>query len=84
MKAEQKQAILEQEYGIKGDVEGGVSSMCNLSDLIVEETEARKLVEAVENIMESLEFSLQRACEVLKFTVEEYENAKRFLEKESQ
>ena len=42
LRREWKQAILEQEYGIKGDVEGGVSSMCNLSDLIVEEYENAK------------------------------------------
>lgn len=57
--------------------------MCNLSDLIVEETTERvtceKLIEAVENVMESFGVTLERACEAIKTTVEEYEEAKRIL-----
>ena len=41
--------------------------------------EARRLVENVESIMRTLGLSLEKACEAMETTVEEYTNAKRLV-----
>lgn len=101
LKAEQKKKILEEEHQMKmtTDVEGDVDKMCNLSDLIVEQTTekvtkevtkevtknvtknvtAKETVQSVNNLMGNLHWSLEKACEALGKTVEEYQNAKRIL-----
>lgn len=73
------------------NIEGEVNGMCNLSDLIVEKTEKRvteevttkvtaeELLKSVTNLMENLNLSLEKACEALGKTVEEYNNAKQFI-----
>ena len=58
--------------------------MCNLSDLIVERTTkevteevtAKETVLSVTNLMENLQLSLEKACEALGKTVEEFQAAK--------
>lgn len=86
LKAEQKKEILEKEYQMKmeTEMEGDARNMCNLSDLIVERTErevtAKETVQAVTNLMENLQLSLEKACEALGKTVEEFQAAKQVVD----
>ena len=50
--------------------------MCNLSDLIEERAIAKETVQSVTNLMENLQWSLEKACEALGKTVEEFQAAK--------
>ena len=86
LKAEQKKEILEQEHQMKmeTEMEGEAKNMCNLSDLIVERTErevtAKDTVQAVTNLMKNLQWSLEKACEALGKTVEEFQAAKQIVD----
>ena len=86
LKAEQKKEILEKEHQMKmeTDMEGEAKNMCNLSDLIVERTErevtARDTVQAVTNLMANLQLSLEKACEALEKTVEDFLAAKQVVD----
>ena len=89
LKAEQKKEILESEHQMKMSIDekGEVNSMCNLSDLIVEETEkrvteevtqqvtAKETIKVVTNLMTNMQLPLEKACEVLGKTVEEFRAA---------
>lgn len=89
LKAEQKKEILESEHQMKMSIDekGEVNSMCNLSDLIVEETEkrvteevtqqvtAKETIKVVTNLMANMQLPLEKACEVLGKTVEEFRAA---------
>ncbi|MBP3206208.1 MAG: hypothetical protein J6M66_12405 [Lachnospiraceae bacterium] len=46
-----------------------------------DEGRSQKLTEDIENVMQSFHVELQTACESLKITVEEYENAKKLMER---
>lgn len=69
-------------------MEGETKNMCNLSDLIVERTEkrvtaevtAKDTVQAVNNLMTNLQLSLEKACEALGKTVEEFQAAKQVVD----
>lgn len=86
LKAEQKKEILEQEHQMEmeTEMEGDAKNMCNLSDLIVERTTkevteevtAKETVLSVTNLMENLQLSLEKACEALGKTVEDFQAAK--------
>ena len=86
LKAEQKKEILEKEHQMKmeTEMEGEAKNMCNLSDLIVERTErevtAKETVQAVTNLMKNLQWSLEKACEALGKTVEEFQAAKQVVD----
>ena len=86
LKAEQKKEILEKEHQMKmeTDMEGEAKNMCNLSDLIVERTErevtAKETVQAVTNLMTNLQLSLEKACEALGKTVEDFLAAKQVVD----
>lgn len=86
LKAEQKKEILEKEHQMKmeTEMEGEAKNMCNLSDLIVERTErevtAKDTVQAVTNLMKNLQWSLEKACEALGKTVEEFQAAKQIVD----
>ena len=94
LKAEQKKEILEKEHQMKMSVEmeGEARNMCNLSDLIVERTTqevtkvvteevaAKETVQSVTNLMENLQLSLEKACDALGKTVEEFHAAKQVVE----
>ena len=62
--------------------------MCNLSDLIVERTtkevteevEARDTVQSVTKLMENLQLTLEKACEALGKTVEDFQAAKKVVD----
>ena len=56
--------------------EGDARNMCNLSDLIEERAIAKETVQSVTNLMENLQWSLEKACEALGKTVEEFQAAK--------
>ncbi len=45
---------------------------------LFEEGAAHKLVQNIESVMAKLGISLEKACEILDTTVEEYENAKKY------
>lgn len=111
--AAKKKEILEKEHQMKmtTEMEGDMERMCNLSDLIVEQTTekvtkdvtqkvtkdvtqkvtkdvtqkvtqditAKETLQSVNKLMENLQLSLDKACEALGKTVEEYQNAKKFL-----
>lgn len=89
LKASQKKKILESEHNMKmtKNMEGDMEKMCNLSDLIVEQTTekvtqditARETIQSVNKLMENLQFSLEKACEALGKTVAEYQAAEQFL-----
>ena len=85
LKAEQKKELLETEYQMKmlADEKGDFDHMCNLSDLIVEETEkivtAGETVKSVTNLMNNLQLSLEKACEALGKTVGEFQVAQSIL-----
>ena len=89
LKAEQKKTILEKEHQMVMEVEmeGDAKNMCNLSDLIVERTtrevteavNAKNTVQAVTNLMQNTQWSLEKACEALGKTVEEYQVAKQIV-----
>ena len=49
--------------------------MCNLSDLVEERAIAKETVQSVNSLMEKLHLSLERACEALGKTVEDYKKA---------
>lgn len=78
LRAEQKKEILEKEYQMKmeTEMEGEAKNMCNLSDLIEERAIAKETVQSVTNLMENLQLPLEKACEALGKTVEEFEVAK--------
>ena len=86
LKAEQKKEILEQEHQMKmeTEMEGDARNMCNLSDLIVERTErevtAKETVQSVKNLMENLQWSLEKACEALGKPVEDFQAANQVLD----
>lgn len=56
-------------------MEGEVKRMCNLSDLVEERAIAKETVQSVNSLMEKLHLSLERACEALGKTVEDYKKA---------
>lgn len=70
--------ILEKEHQMKmeSEMEGETKNMCNLSDLIEERAIAKETVQSVTNLMENLQLSLEKACEALGKTVEEFQAAK--------
>jgi hypothetical protein len=90
VEADEKLHILEQEYHIatKRGLEGKVNIMCNWSDGVVErvtervtkqvtkEVTAQMIITSVENIVNSLEVSVERACEILKIKLEDYQSAR--------
>lgn len=102
LKAAQKKDILEKEHQMKMtmDMQGEVNNMCNLSDLIVEQTTdrvtqevtkevtrevtrevtAKETVRAVTNLIENLQLPLEKACEALGKTVEEFQQAKQIVD----
>ena len=90
LKAEQKKEILEKEHQMKmeTEMEGDARNMCNLSDLIVERTTkevteevtAKETVLSVTNLMENLQLSLEKACEALGKTAEDFQAAKQVLD----
>ena len=89
LEANVKIKCLENEFDMKMEkqIEGRVKKMCNLSEFIVEDTTRKvtqsvtmkNLIQSVENIMESCGFTVERACEALKTTVEEYKCAKEIM-----
>ena len=78
------------------DMEGDAKNMCNLSDLIVERTtkevtkevtklvteevEAKETVQSVTKLMENLQLTLEKACEALGKTVEDFQAAKQVVD----
>ena len=75
---EEKTKILEENYQIETEkVEEVLNTMCNLSDLIEEKGIEKGMTEAIvmslQNLMETMGFSLEKACQALKVPVEEYE-----------
>lgn len=94
LNAEQKKEKLEKEHQMKMsvDMEGDAKNMCNLSDLIVERTtkevtkvvteevEAKDTVQSVTKLMENLQWSLDKACEALGKTVEDFQAAKQVVD----
>ena len=86
LEAEQKKEKLEKEHQMKMsvDMEGDAKNMCNLSDLIVERTErevtARDTVQSVTKLMENLQLTLDKACEALGKTVEDFQAAKQVVD----
>lgn len=76
---EEKTKVLE-EYGIRTKkVEEGINTMCNLSDLIEEKGIEKGIELSVRNLMETLGLSLEKACEALKISVEEYEKISKYV-----
>lgn len=53
--------------------------MCNLSDLIEEKGIEKGIELSVRNLMETLGLSLEKACEALKISVEEYERISKYV-----
>lgn len=90
LNALQKKERLETEHQLKmsADMEGDVNKMCNISELIVEQTTrdvtqkvtAKETVQAINRLMDNLQFSLEKACEALGKTVAEYQAAKQLLD----
>ena len=79
---EEKTKILEENYQIETEkVEEVLNTMCNLSDLIeekgiengIEKGMTEAIVMSLQNLMETMGFSLEKACQALKVPVEEYE-----------
>ena len=68
--------------------EGDAKNMCNLSDLIVERTTkevteevtARETVQSVSKLMENLQLTLEKACEALGKTVEDFRAVKKVVD----
>lgn len=94
LRTAEKKDILETEHQMKmtTTMEGDVNQMCNLSDLIVERTTkevtkqvseevtAKDTLQSVNSLMKNLQLSLEKACEALGKTVEEYHAAKQYLD----
>ena len=99
LKARQKKEILETEHQMQmttTNIEGDMRSMCNLSELIVEETEkrvteevtqkvtqnvtSRETINSVNSLMKNLHLSLEKACEILDKTVADYRAAEQLLD----
>lgn len=68
---------------IKLNEEGKVTDVCLAIKLMKQEAAAQEFVNSVENIMEGFHVSLEDACSTLKHTVEDYNNAKELLGKET-
>lgn len=88
LSVEEKKEILQTEYNMimtKKMTERG-SNMSNLGVAIREEATlkgiSKAMINSVNNLQDSLECSLERACELLKITLEEYNEAKRILDDE--
>ncbi len=85
--AETRIAILREEFGFAAQeadaMKEEVDTMCNLSQGIKERAMSQgisqSLVENIENLMDSLGITLEKACELLKTTVEKYHQAKHLL-----
>jgi len=80
MPVEEKQKILEKEFGIAmwQELESEVAEMCNLSDGVWErglregrKEEQQKMVTAIKNLMEVLKVSAEQAMEYLKLPQED-------------
>lgn len=79
---------MQKKYYYIGDCKSSKSMisyiMCNWSDGVVErvteqvtkEVTAQMIITNVENIMSSLEVSVERACEILKIKLEDYQSAR--------
>lgn len=68
---------------MENEMKGAMNQMSNLCEILIEKTRGQvtyeKLVQSIDNIMESFSVSLEKACQVQKTTVEEYYRAKEFL-----
>ena len=78
MSVSEKTKVLKEEYDIDTkQIEEGMHHMCNLSDRIEERGIERGIEKGIElsvrNLMDSLGWSLEKACEALKIPLEEYE-----------
>lgn len=81
MPVKEKTKILEEEYNIHTkQVEEVLNTMCNLSDRVeekgiekgIEKGRNETIILSVRNLMDSLDLSLEKACEALKIPIEEY------------
>ncbi len=79
--ASERERIMEEEFGVilNDKQREGFDKMCNFSEGIfergIEQGEARRLTKNVESVMRSLKVSLEKACEVLEVTMEQYQEA---------
>lgn len=73
---------------IRVNEEGEVTDVClaieemkkEAADEAVAECSAKDLINAVDNVMEGIQVSLEDACGILKYSVEDYEKAKKLVE----
>lgn len=64
---------------IKSNEKGEVNDVCLAIEEIKQEAVAKEFVNSIDNMVINLDISVERACSILKRTVQDYENAKKFI-----